>query len=550
MPLGKQEDTIVKESLNMVQLLEQYAALTKSKILTSQSDLNPKDRAVPEMLSWCRENGTIVVMLSGSILSADPTSRSVQNCKIVMQDKGIVPGPIYPATPTLIRQLLENAQELKESDSKHRAVDAVSTQQQRLRILVKEALNSGVSDIHMEIREDIARIRFRRHGELYLHAEWLPKLGREVASVAFNKETDQASTHFNPLVPQNASMPLQVDGHKMRLRLASLPAYQGFDVVMRLLTTAEEKTPSLEELGYSLKQRELISKAINMPHGAVIIAGPTGSGKTTTLASCMQQLDHHRKLYMIEDPVEKIVPGATQVPVNTEQDDRDFASMARTALRMDPDVIVLGEMRDEDTAAVMVRAAITGHLVFSTIHSNTAPEIITRLVDLGVSRSLLASPNLLVCLISQRLAPLLCKDCAKPIEQSHASPEYIERWKKAFAEDFSRLKVRGTNCAKCHSMGISGRTVVAEIIWVDEFGRQFIQQGDSMGFYHYLRSNGWHTYEDQLLDLVKQGLCDPLDAEKMMGEISIQFRTKSFNYESMREGADPSTEPGRNEYVG
>ncbi len=531
------------------QHLEQYAAAARCSVLSSQSDLSPKDRAVPEMLSWCREQGDIVVLLSGAILTAHPTARTVQNCKVVMQDKGIVPGIVYPATSALIRLLLENAQELHDADLTQRTSDTVSTQQQRLRILVKEALNTGASDIHMEIREDIARIRFRKHGELYLHAEWLPKLGREVASVAFNKETDQASTHFNPLIPQNASMPLQIDGRKVRLRLASLPAYQGFDVVMRLLTTADEKVPTLQELGYSDQQVELIKRAISMPYGAVIIAGPTGSGKTTTLASCMQQLDPRRKLYMIEDPVEKIVSGATQVPVNTEQDDRDFASMARTALRMDPDVMVLGEMRDEDTAAVMVRAAITGHLVFSTLHSNTAPEIITRLTDLGVSRSLLASPNLLVCLISQRLAPLLCEHCSIPITQSKAHQAQLHRWTEVFAGDFNALRARGSHCPKCHGLGVSGRSAVAEIIWVDESGRQFIQAGDSMGLYHYLRSQGWHTYEDQLLDYVRKGKCDPIDAEKMMGEISIQFRTQSFNYNVMNDSTHTPISLGQVEHV-
>ncbi len=514
------------------QLLEQYASLASCKILSSQSDLSPKERAVPEMLAWCREQGEIVVLLSGAILTSNPGSRKVQNAKVVMQDKGLVPGLVYPATSSLIRLLLENAQEIHDPDAR-RGLDPVSTQQQRLRILVKEALNTGASDIHMEIREDIARIRFRKHGELYLHAEWLPKLGREVASVAFNKETDQSSTHFNPLIPQNASMPLQIDGHKVRLRLASLPAYQGFDVVMRLLTTVEEKIPTLEELGYLPEQVHLIKKAVNMPYGAVIIAGPTGSGKTTTLASCMEELDHHRKLYMIEDPVEKIVSSATQVPVNTEQYDRSFASMARTALRMDPDVIVLGEMRDEDTAAVMARAAITGHLVFSTLHCNTSPEIITRLVDLGVSRSLLASPNLLVCLISQRLAPLLCVHCARPIKVSKIHRPFLARWTEVFKEDIDKLKVRGSNCVKCNSLGVSGRIAVSEIVWVDEFARQFIQQGDTMGLYHYLRSNGWHSYEDRVLTLVKQGVCDPLDAEKIMGEISGQFRNMSFNYSNI-----------------
>src|SRR5206468_3761180 len=134
-------------------------------------------------------------------------------------------------------------------------------------------------------------------------------------------------------------------------------------------------------------------------YGAIIMSGPTGSGKTTTLASCMRLVANQRKVFTVEDPVEKLVPNATQVPINTDHYDRGFANMKRTVLRMDPDVIVLGEIRDEDTAHIMARAAITGHLVFSTVHTNTATDIITRLVDLGISRALLASPNLLVCLM-------------------------------------------------------------------------------------------------------------------------------------------------------
>ena len=129
----------------------------------------------------------------------------------------------------------------------------------------------------------------------------------------------------------------------------------------------------------------------------------------------MLMVNSDRKIYTIEDPVEKVVKTATQIPVNTEHDDRGFASMGRSALRMDPDVIVLGEMRDEDTAKVMTRAAITGHLVFSTLHTNTAPAIITRMVDMGISANLLSDPHLLACLICQRLLPKLCEHCSIPM---------------------------------------------------------------------------------------------------------------------------------------
>lgn len=316
-------------------------------------------------------------------------------------------------------------------------------------------------------------------------------------------------------------MPLQIEHNAVRLRLASLPAHQGFDVVMRILTTSEHNIWTLEQLGYLPEQIKILKRAITMPSGAVILAGPTGSGKTSTLASCMSIIGKHRKVYSIEDPVEKIVSTATQVPVNTDYDDRGFANMARTALRMDPDIIVLGEMRDEDTATVMVRAAITGHLVFSTLHTNSAHGIITRLMDLGVRASLLASEDLLVCLICQRLAPILCKYCAIPMTESMMHRAHLAHWRSICGDDISQVKVRGHDCAKCQGIGIGKRKAIAEMIWIDELGRQFILQEDLTGWRRYLREQGWMTYHDHLLNLVKQGQCDPFDAEAIIGQLEI-----------------------------
>ncbi len=510
-------------------LLEKYAIASNNKVLTSQADLSPKDRAMPEMLPWCKRQGDIAVLSSGTILSSNPSSRAIQNCKIVMTNKGLKPGRVMAATPSLIHLIIANAEEPLPTQKQVEETENVSVQQQRLRILVKEAITADASDIHIEVRPDIAKIRFRKHGELYLHAEWLPSLGREIASVAFNKETDHSVTHFNPLVPQNASMPLFIDGKDVRLRLASLPAHGGFDMVMRILATDDQKVPKLEELGYTAKQIDLIKKAVSLPHGAVIMSGPTGAGKTTTLASAMSMVTKERKVYTIEDPVEKIVEMATQVPVNTEHEDRDFASMGRASLRMDPDVIVLGEMRDEATAAVMVRASITGHLVFSTLHTNTASAIVTRLVDMGISPTLLSDPNLLACLICQRLVPKLCTHCAMSIKDSPAHAPHIARWQKVYGDEVKKIRVRG-KCEKCRNSGISGRTVVAEIIWVDEESRRFIQKCDILGWEKYLKGHGWTTYRDQAIDLVRQGICDPFDVEKMVGEINTPEAEISFDY--------------------
>ena len=525
-----EEGTISKEQMS---LLQQFANATRTKIVSSQADLDTQDKVMDEMLFWCREQATIAVLKSGVILSADPTSRTVQNCKSLMLSKGIHPGQVYAATPSFINLVLASGQR-EEVNKKHRGESSASfsDQQRHLRDLVYEAVRQGVSDIHIQVRDGYCKIRMRQHGELRLYAEWAEKLGREIASVAFNKETDHATSHFNPLVPQDASMPLKIHGKDIRLRLASLPAHGGFDMVMRILATGEEKLKTLEELGYTENQVAIIKMAMKLPFGAIIVAGPTGSGKTTTLASCMEMVENWQKLYSIEDPVEKVVETATQVPVNTDKEDRGFASMGRASLRMDPDVIILGEMRDEDTARVMIRASITGHLVLTTLHTNRATAIVTRLVDMGISPVLLSDSSVLRCLICQRLIPKLCQACAIPLRQSVKHQKKIADWEAVLGPVMiNKALGRGPGCAACHRSGVAGRTVVAEVIWVDEIGRQFIQKGDTLNWEKYLKENKWVDFHGRAIQLIEEGICDPLDAEKVVGPINPQTQTTIYKYD-------------------
>jgi general secretion pathway protein E len=327
-------------------------------------------------------------------------------------------------------------------------------------------------------------------------------------------------------------MPLKIQGKDIRLRLASVPAHGGFDMVMRILATGEERLSTLEELGYTANQVEIIKTAVKLPFGAIIVAGPTGSGKTTTLASCMELVEVTQKLYSIEDPVEKVVEAATQVPVNTEKEDRSFASMGRAALRMDPDVIILGEMRDEDTAHVMVRASITGHLVLTTLHTNRATAIITRLVDMGISPVLLSDSSVLRCLICQRLIPVVCKHCAIPLRDSPKHQASIPNWEAVLGSEVINSAVaRGVGCEKCNRSGVSGRSVVAEVIWVDEIGRQFIQKGDTLNWEKYLLENNWLDFRGRAVQLIKEGKCDPFDAEKVVGPINLSTTASSYKYQ-------------------
>lgn len=531
------------ESTEELQRLERYAAAANMKVFTSQADLDPKDRPALAMFDWCRENGHIVAMTSGLILTSRPADRTVHNCKNLMRQHGLHIGKVIAASDSLCKVLLTSVskEELAEtqnlSEITEEAEQEISEQQERLRILVKEAIQADVSDLHIEVRADVTKVRFRKYGDLYLHAEWFPRVGREVASVAFNKETDHATQHFNPLVPQNASMPLDVEGTFVRLRLASAPAHGGFDVVMRILSVGEvEFTPTLEQLGYTRDQIYVIRRAIRMPHGAVLVAGPTGSGKTTTLASCLHMVDRKRKIYTIEDPIEKVVEHATQVPVNTDKADRSFASFGRAALRMDPDYIVLGEMRDEDTVTVMIRAALTGHLVLSTVHTNSAVGIVTRLMDMDVTPVMLSDEGLLVCLMFQRLMAVLCSECKIHVSKAEKHISCLERWKAVFQEDYDKIHARNPGgCEKCSGTGLRGRTVVAEVIFVDEPGREFILKQDLLSWTKYLKENGWEDYKDRALTLVREGEADPFDAEYIVGEISTTFGERGFDYRKIPE---------------
>ncbi|OGT41415.1 MAG: hypothetical protein A3F42_01995 [Gammaproteobacteria bacterium RIFCSPHIGHO2_12_FULL_37_34] len=513
-------------------LLEQYATATKTKVLTSPSDLDTKDRVMDEMLAWCKEQENIVVLRSATILSSDPTSRTVQNCKSLLLSKGVYPGQVYATTKSLLSLLLASGEE-EDTAKKHKGetTTTFSDQQKHLRDLVYEAVMQNVSDIHIQIRELYTKIRMRQHGELRVYAEWSEKLGREIASVAFNKETDHATSHFNPLVPQDASMPLKMRGRDIRLRLASMPAHGGFDMVMRILGTGEEHGKTLEELGYTTNQITIIKMAMKLPFGAIIVAGPTGSGKTTTLASCMEMVESTLKLYSIEDPVEKVVLEATQVPVNTEKEDRGFANMGRASLRMDPDVIIIGEMRDEDTAHVMIRASITGHLVLTTLHTNRATAIVTRLVDMGISPVLLSDSSVLRCLMCQRLVAKICSGCAIPLRTSPKHQQFIPDWEAVLGKEvLDRAKARGNGCAKCNRSGVGGRMVIAEVIWVDEESRSFIQKCDTLSWEKYLKEHGWENFYDRAIDLIQLGLCDPFDAEKVVGPINPATQAKTYSY--------------------
>lgn len=484
-----------------------------------------------DMMPWFKKQGGIIAFDNGDVITDDPHAFKTQNCQNILRNEGLIVDRVIISTANIIKDFIAEF-EKQDALKDHSAADQnLSRQQKILRNLISEAFRETTSDIHLEVRKNYTNIRFRRFGILEQVFKWTDTMGREVAAVAFNNESEQAVENFNPTKSQNAIIETTVDGTKLRIRVATIPCYEGFDMVMRILREESQTLVNLAELGYTPQQINLLEEAIRKPSGAIIVAGPTGSGKSTTIASCLQKLPIDKKIYTVEDPVEYKVDNATQISINTDKNSDDYGRMLRAIMRMDPDVMVIGEIRDAITANIMVHAAITGHLVFTTIHTKRAVNIILRLIDMGVSSMTLSDPSLMVALVAQRLIPTVCPACCIPLLKSDRHAPYLKKWKSILG-DPSKINVRNvsSNCPECHGTGIQGRTSAAEVIWIDENTLEFIQKNNMLEWLKYLKKRSWQSMDDRMIQLIQEGKCDPLDIEDNVGNLSELFGVKEFNY--------------------
>ena len=321
--------------------------------------------------------------------------------------------------------------------------------------LLKQAVQGGASDIHIEPLEHDVRVRFRIDGELW-EVLSLPKKSfpATVSRVKIMANLDISEKR----VPQDGRTRLIIDGREIDFRISTLPSIHGEKIVMRILDRTNA-IMSLEKLGFSPENEKRIRSLISRPHGMVIVTGPTGSGKTTTLYSVLTELNSpNRNIVTLEDPVEYSLIGITQVQINTRAG-LTFPAGLRSILRQDPDIIMVGEMRDGETAGLGVRAALTGHLFFSTLHTNSAAGTVARMVNMGIENYLLSSS--LVGVVSQRLIRRLCINCRRPYELDEETaiqlnvPEYAG--KQFFAP---------AGCNMCRQSGYSGRMALHEVLVV------------------------------------------------------------------------------------
>jgi type IV pilus assembly protein PilB len=352
------------------------------------------------------------------------------------------------------------------------------------------------SDIHLEPFEHEIRIRYRIDGKLQtVNTLGIESLGPLVTRIKILAGLNIAEKR----IPQDGRIMVNVDGKEIDLRVSVLPVVNGEKIVIRILNTGGAIL-SKNQLGMSEDNIKRLDRIIANPHGIILVTGPTGSGKSTSLYSILRELNSSSiNIITVEDPVEFTMNGINQVSVN-EKAGLTFASGLRSILRQDPDVVMIGEIRDEETAEIATRAAITGHLVLSTLHTNDAPSSIVRLVDMGIKPYLVSTS--VVGVMAQRLVRKICTNCKEEYEASIYEKELL-------GQDVDKPFIlhNGKGCGYCNETGYSGRIGIYEIMEMTREHREAINAGENSDTLRDISiANGMETLESECKDLVISGM--------------------------------------------
>ncbi|QOY53908.1 type II/IV secretion system protein [Candidatus Sulfurimonas marisnigri] len=359
--------------------------------------------------------------------------------------------------------------------------------------LFYQAIKKRASDIHIEVQEKRGEVRFRIDGMLSKNAD----LDKKVVNLIISRIKVISNLDISEKrIPQDGRTQIKIAGETLDIRVSVLPTFYGERVVMRLLMQSSQ-IPQINELGFCSELVEDVKKLLRSSHGIILVTGPTGSGKTTSLHSFLREVESPEKnLITVEDPVEYKSDNIAQIQVN-EKVGLTFASALRSILRQDPDVIMIGEIRDEETAAIAIRAALTGHLVFSTLHTNSAAATISRLADMSVEPFLISSS--LLGVLAQRLIRVLCEECK--VEDALA---------ENFAEDY-RLQVnakifKAKGCKSCNYSGYSGRRSIGELLIMNDKIKDLLKSTtDEHTIKIALEADGLKTISFQLSEMLYNG---------------------------------------------
>ncbi|MBL8724372.1 MAG: Flp pilus assembly complex ATPase component TadA [Planctomycetes bacterium] len=452
----------------------------------------PSSEAIAKIdLTTARAFGILPVALAGKVLKVavgDIANVAMladlgftTGCEIqgVLADAALIQGGLdkyYSEDATQQKQRMQQlVQELQQQGGKIDLEDKAAMAQaapvvKLLNYILYQAIRDKASDIHLEPFETDFKIRYRVDGSLFELEAPPPHLAEAlIARVKVMADLDIAETRL----PQDGRIELTVGGRSVDLRVSTLPTMFGESTVMRILDRSVVSL-SLDNLGLVAETKEHLRRFVALPHGIVLVTGPTGSGKTTTLYAMLNEANQEdTKVITVEDPVEYDLEGIIQVPVN-EEIGVTYAGVLRTILRQDPDVILVGEIRDRETAQTAIEASLTGHLVFSTLHTNDAASAITRLVDIGIEPFLLTAT--VQGILAQRLVRRVCAECKTFYEPAD---DVLRRLGLTQNQVVGRKFAYGKGCQTCNFTGYRGRMAITEILDVDDRIRELILAGAS-----------------------------------------------------------------------
>ncbi len=393
--------------------------------------------------------------------------------------------------------------------------------------IIAKAVRTEVSDIHIEPYEKYLRIRYRRDGKCFV----VRKLPKKVQPQILSRLKIMASMNIaEKRKTQDGRIKAVIDGRSIDFRVSAVPAINGEKIVLRILDRGSLEL-DLRQLGFPEDALKIFLQGVDSPYGIVLVTGPTGSGKTTTLYSALSALNTDKvNIHTAEEPVEYNIEGLSQTQIDFSKG-YDFASALRAILRQDPNIIMVGEIRDLETASIAIKAALTGHLVFSTIHTNDAPSTVNRLIDIGIKPFLVASA--VRTIMAQRLVRKICKHCKRPHEYTD------EEFKAAGvdpAEMAGHITYKGKGCSKCSGSGYRGRIGLYEVLAIDKNIKQSIIEKITAGQLRVLGvRNGMKTLRMDAVEKLKAGITtleevtrgtaeDDLAVQKVMEELKDQTK--------------------------
>ncbi|SFZ97363.1 Type IV fimbrial assembly, ATPase PilB [hydrothermal vent metagenome] len=381
---------------------------------------------------------------------------------------------------------IRNSQDLLSSEESAPIIKLVNS-------LFFQALKKGASDIHIESGEKKGEVRLRIDGALKKHLD----LDRSIIGLVINRIKVISNLDISEKrVPQDGRTQISISGKTLDVRVSVLPTYHGERVVMRILAQSEH-IPTLESLGFKQDVTEKLYKLLNHAHGMILVTGPTGSGKSTTLHACLQHIaTPDKNIITVEDPVEYNADNISQIQVNSKVG-LTFAAGLRSILRQDPDIIMVGEIRDSETAEIALRSALTGHLLLSTLHTNDSTSSLSRLMDMGIEDFLISST--LLGVLAQRLARKLCVNCK---EETKLSPVLTHELNL----DEDKLYFKAVGCAACDFTGYKGRQAIGELFIIDDSVKSMVKDGlNDHQVREAMKKNGMITIADKLKDMLIAG---------------------------------------------